>query len=194
MSSASVASLPASEVKTEPATTEIDIKEEPLEQQLPPPEQPPSAAVAAATQLLQHQLSGIKDTLRASKTDPRPEDIAEAKDQEEGEIDDDEKKDEKCGKEQHVEGADDVAIGRAARMPVWQALGDNEEFPLPHWIGVSGTSSDNLNHKTREFIGRIKAGFIFGHFFWLPVATLRLNSNIIDNQRYSQLLSRICQS
>ena len=125
-----VAALP---VKTEP-TTEIDIKEEPLDVQQFEQQQPSSAAVTAATRLLQHQLSGIKDTLKASKTEPRPEDIAAAKaeakkDQEEGEIDDDDaatttttKKEGKCGKEQQpdVEGPDDVASGRAARMPVWQ--------------------------------------------------------------------------
>jgi len=42
-----------------------------------------------------------------------------------------------------------VREGKAARMPVWVALTDEEEFPLPHWIGVSGTSSDNLNQSTK---------------------------------------------
>ena len=49
-----------------------------------------------------------------------------------------------------------MAEGKAARMPVWQSLGEDETFPLPHWIGVSGTSSDGLNNKTQEFIHRIR--------------------------------------
>ena len=145
--------LPAStEVKTEPRTTEIDIKEEPLEATPTPPitkEPAPSAAVAAATRLLTHQLSGIKETLKASKTDPRPEDLHE-----EGEIDEDDESQE--DQKHEVEGENDVAEGKAARMPVWQSLGEDEAFPLPHWIGVSGTSSDGLNNKTQEFIGRIR--------------------------------------
>merc|ERR1719259_602654 len=43
-----------------------------------------------------------------------------------------------------------------AEIPQWVPLADNEDFPLPHWIGVSGTASDSLNNNTWDCIRRIE--------------------------------------
>jgi len=201
-------------VKTEPSA-EIDIKEEPLDS-LQGQEQSAakSPAVVAAQQLLQHQLSGIKNTLTKASTqkvesvdskasiikdvnqnskdvNQNSKDVNQnSKDsgssqpakerieneEEEGELSDDDhstaspsstktevkpviKKQVEEYKRAPVDAAafarqaarDEkyVREGKAARMPVWVALTDEEEFPLPHWIGVSGTSSDSLNQSTK---------------------------------------------
>jgi len=190
-------------VKTEPIA-EIDIKEEPLDgtqQELAAQ----SPSVAAAQKLLQHQLSGIKNTLKASSKrvesidskasiikdvnqnssskDPAGSSQQSKDDGEEGELSDDDHptpsktaatpsktsetpsktapikfevkkpiiKKLSAAEEARAAKEDEAAVkaGKAARMPVWVSLGDEEEFPLPHWIGVSGTSSDNLNLSTK---------------------------------------------